>query len=117
MRTGRSIRALRRRVHRSGGTQRPWRCSCSRVTRRRAFSLTCCARATTFPQAVGGALAFIAAGNPVGYGEAVETVLESFETREDYLEDLPVADTVIVLQRLAGRRNMAADLSSPFLPG
>jgi hypothetical protein len=47
---------------------------------------------------------------------AVETVLESFEAREDYLEDLPVADTVIVLQRLAGRRNMAAELSSPLLP-
>ena len=69
-----------------------------------------------FPAAVGDSLAFIAAGDPVGYGEAVETVLESFETREDYLEDLPVADTVIVLQRLAGRRKMAAELSSPLLP-
>jgi hypothetical protein len=70
-----------------------------------------------FPAAVGDALAFIAAEDPVGYGEAVETVLESFETREDYLENLPVADTVIVLQRLAGRRNMGAELSSPLLPG
>lgn len=69
-----------------------------------------------FPAAVGDALAFIAAEDPAGYVEAVETVLESFETREDYLEDLPVADTVIVLQRLAGRRNMAAELSSPLLP-
>ena len=52
----------------------------------------------------------------VGYVEAVESVLESFETREDYLEDVPVADTVLVLQALAARRNMAADLSSELLP-
>lgn len=70
-----------------------------------------------FPGAVGDALAFIAAEDQVGFNEAVETVLQSFETREDYLEDLPVADTVIVLQRLAGRRNMTAALSSPLLPG
>ena len=43
-------------------------------------------------------------------------MLESFETREEYLEELPVADTVIVLQALAGRRNMQAELSSPLLP-
>jgi hypothetical protein len=70
-----------------------------------------------FPAAVGDALALIAAEDPAGYIEAVETVLESFEAREDYLEDLPVADTVIVLQRLAARRNMAAELTSPLLPG
>jgi hypothetical protein len=69
-----------------------------------------------FPAPVGDALAFIAAEDPVGYVEAVEDVLESFEKREDYLEDLPVADTVIVLQALAARRDMAAELSSPLLP-
>jgi hypothetical protein len=69
-----------------------------------------------FPAPVGDALAFIAAQDPVGYVEAVDAVLDSFETREDYLEDLPVADTVLVLQALAGRRGLAADLSSPLLP-
>jgi len=69
-----------------------------------------------FPSAVGDALAMIAAEDPVGYIEAVEEVLESFETRSDYLEDLPVADTVMVLQALASRRDMAAELSSPLLP-
>jgi hypothetical protein len=43
-------------------------------------------------------------------------VLRSFETREAYLEDVAVADTVIVLQRLAGRRRLAAELGSPLLP-
>jgi len=70
-----------------------------------------------FPAAVGDVLALIAAEDPAGYIEAVVTVLESFETREEYLEDLPVADTVIVLQRLAARRNMAAELTSQLLPG
>ncbi|MGH3104824.1 MAG: hypothetical protein ACRDN6_12090 [Gaiellaceae bacterium] len=69
-----------------------------------------------FPAATGDALAMIAAEDPVGYVEAVEAVLESFETRDAYLEDIPVADTVIVLQALAGRRGMAAELTSPLLP-
>src|SRR5438876_340302 len=66
-----------------------------------------------FPRDVGDALATIAAEDVVGYVEAVESVLESFETREAYLEDVPVADTVLVLQALADRRDMAADLESP----
>jgi hypothetical protein len=69
-----------------------------------------------FPSSVGDALAMIAAEDPVGYIEAVEAVLESFEARDEYLEDLPVADTVIVLQAIASRRSMAAELSSPLLP-
>jgi hypothetical protein len=69
-----------------------------------------------FPAEVGDALAMLAAEDPVGYIEAIEGVLESFATRDEYLEDVPVADTVIVLQALAGRRRMAAELSSPLLP-
>ena len=69
-----------------------------------------------FPAPVGDALAFIAAEDRLGYVEAIEAVLESFETREDYLEDLPAADTVVVLQGLAAHRDMAAELSSPLLP-
>ena len=71
-----------------------------------------------FPRPVGDALAMIAAGtDEVGYIEAIESVLESFETRDEYLEDVPVADTVLVLQTLAERRGLApAELSSPLLP-
>lgn len=69
-----------------------------------------------FPAAVGDSLAMLAAEDPIGYIEAVEAVLESFETRDEYLEDLPVADTVILLQALASRRNMAAELDSRLLP-
>jgi len=71
---------------------------------------------TDCPTAVGDALAFIAAGDVLSYQIAVESVLESFETREEYLEDIPVADTVLVLQALAEREGMVAELSSPLLP-
>jgi hypothetical protein len=69
-----------------------------------------------FPDDVADALACIAVEDVVSYLEAVESVLRSFETRDEYLEDLPVADTVMVLQALAARRGMAADLVSEFLP-
>jgi hypothetical protein len=69
-----------------------------------------------FPSSVGDALAFIAAQDPLGYTEAIESVLDSFESRDEYLEDIPVADTVLVLQALAARRDMGAELSSALLP-
>jgi tetratricopeptide (TPR) repeat protein len=69
-----------------------------------------------FPHDVADALAAIAAGDPVLYIEAVESVLASFETRDAYLEDIPVADTVIVLQALAAPRDLAGELDSPLLP-
>jgi hypothetical protein len=69
-----------------------------------------------FPHAVADALATLSASDRLGYIGAVEAVLESFETREEYLEDIPVADTVIVLQALAGRRDIAAELDSALLP-
>lgn len=69
-----------------------------------------------FPSDVADALATIAAEDRLGYVYAVETVLESFATRDEYLEDIPVADTVIVLQALAEKRGIAAELSSSMLP-
>ena len=69
-----------------------------------------------FPEAVGDALAMIATEDRVGYVEAVEAVLDSFETREEHLEDVPVADTVVVLQALAARRGLEVELESALLP-
>lgn len=69
-----------------------------------------------FPAEVADALAFIAAEDVVGYIDAVEKVLESFEQREEYLEDVPVADTVLVLQAIARRRGFEAELESALLP-
>jgi hypothetical protein len=70
-----------------------------------------------FPHDVADALAYLAAHDVVGYIEAVESVVASFETREAYLEDAPVADTALVLDTLAKRRGITEPLpASPVLP-
>jgi len=71
----------------------------------------------SFPGPVADALAALAGGESAGYADAVGRVVESFETREAYLEDIPVADTVLVLEALAERRDLAARPTSPLLPG
>lgn len=70
-----------------------------------------------FPQPVADALFMLAAADRDGYRIAIEAVLESFEQRTDFLEDVPVADTVLVLQALAAQRDMSVDLrTSPLVP-
>ena len=69
-----------------------------------------------FPRPVAEALAGLAARDGDRYAEGVGRVLESFETREAYLEDVPVADTVIVLEALAARRGLGAGRRSVLLP-
>jgi hypothetical protein len=69
-----------------------------------------------FPPAVAAALSGLAARDADRYAAAVTDVLRSFESRDAYLEDIPVADTVIVLEALAARRGIAAALASPLLP-
>lgn len=70
-----------------------------------------------FPTAVADALVTIAAADRAGYMLAVEDILESFEQRSDFLEDVRVADTVLVVQILAARRDCDVELKpSPLLP-
>jgi len=69
-----------------------------------------------FPAAVAAALSAVARGHAEDYAVAVAAVLGSFEERDEYLEGIPVADTVIVLEALAERRGMATQLSSALLP-
>jgi hypothetical protein len=63
-----------------------------------------------FPPDVAAALAGLATCDGEAYAGAVAEVLRSFEARDAFLEDVAVADTVIVLQRLAGARGLAAAL-------
>ena len=72
--------------------------------------------ADAFPRPVADALAGLAARDAAAYAEAAQAVLATFEERDEYLEDLPVADTVAVLERLAAERCIAAGLRSPLLP-
>jgi hypothetical protein len=70
-----------------------------------------------FPRDVADALAYITAHDVVGYVEAVEAVVQSFETRDDFLEDMRVADTALVLAALARRRGIDMPLpESDVLP-
>ena len=70
-----------------------------------------------FPHDVADALAYISAHDVVGYVEAVESVVTSFETRSEFLEDARVADTALVLDLLARRRGIEIDLpESDVLP-
>lgn len=63
------------------------------------------------------ALRALAAGDGGAYAAAVGAVLRSFEERARFLERIPVADTVIVPQRLAALRDMEQPLVSSRLPG
>lgn len=69
-----------------------------------------------FPGAVAAALVALAAGDAGGYGEAIRALLADFESRTAFLEDVPVADTVLALQALARRRGLEVELASPLLP-
>ena len=69
-----------------------------------------------FPRAVADALVALATRERAGYEDAVARVLASFESREAYLEDIPVADTVIVLEALAEPRGLAVAPTSALLP-
>jgi hypothetical protein len=68
-----------------------------------------------FPHDVADALLMIAGLDRLEYAFAVESVLDSFEKREDFLEDVRVADTVLVLQKLAEPRGLAIELPASEL--
>jgi hypothetical protein len=70
-----------------------------------------------FPDAVADAIVTVAAADRAGYLLAVEDIVESFEQREDFLEDVRVADTVLAFQALAAKRDCDVELpKSDLLP-
>jgi hypothetical protein len=69
------------------------------------------------PVAVARALAALASPDEPAFERARREVLRSFEERDAFLEDVPVADTVLVLDALARERGWTPSrLSSPLLP-
>ena len=70
----------------------------------------------TIPPAVTGSLRALAAGDAAGYEAAIGALVADFESREEFLEDLPVAGTVLALQALAEARALRVPLTSPLLP-
>jgi len=69
-----------------------------------------------FPAPVADALVDLAARDAGGYESAIRALVADFESREEYLEDIPIADTVLALQALARRNGLEVALSSPLLP-
>jgi hypothetical protein len=63
-----------------------------------------------------GAIAALAAGDADAYRDAVGAIVADFEGRDEHLTGVPIADTALMLERLAAARGMAARPASPLLP-
>jgi hypothetical protein len=72
--------------------------------------------AESIPLAVPDCLAALATGDSGAYDGAVRGLVADFESREEFLEDIPVADTVLAFQALAAVRGLEVKLASPLLP-
>jgi hypothetical protein len=73
--------------------------------------------AESIPPAVIDSLAALAERDAASYEAAIRALVADFEARDAYLEDTPVADTVLALQALAGERWIVIALDSAVLPG
>jgi hypothetical protein len=69
-----------------------------------------------FPATVAVTLVALSAGDAPRFGVAIQALLADFEGRDEFLEDILVADTVLALRVLAAQRGLAVSLSSPMLP-
>ena len=74
------------------------------------------AGAESIPPAVTATLGALAAGDAAGYETAISELVADFEARDEFLEDVPVADTVLALQVLAAERGVVVELTSVVLP-
>jgi tetratricopeptide (TPR) repeat protein len=68
------------------------------------------------PPGVIDSLIALATSDEAGYERAIRALLADFETRDEFLEDVAVADTVVALQVLAAERGSAVPLTSPLVP-
>jgi hypothetical protein len=62
------------------------------------------------------AIAALAARDAPAYGPAVSAIVADFAGREEHLTGVAIADTALMLERLAAQRGMATGLRSPLLP-
>jgi predicted CoA-binding protein len=63
-----------------------------------------------------GAVAALARRDRQAYGAMLAAIVADFESREEHLTGVPIADTALVLDRLAERRGLAAHPRSALLP-
>ncbi len=71
---------------------------------------------SAIPPAVTESLVALASHDGPAYEVAIRSLVADFEAREAFLEDIPVADTVLAVQRLAAERGLDAVLTSSVLP-
>ena len=64
----------------------------------------------------GRALDALAEGDAGAYGDALDEIVADFAARDQYLSGVAVADTAMVLERLAEPRGMAARPDSRLIP-
>jgi hypothetical protein len=62
------------------------------------------------------ALAALAAGDQARYSRALGEIVADFEHRTEHLTGVPIADTAVMLERLAAPRGLETGISSPLLP-
>jgi hypothetical protein len=62
------------------------------------------------------ALAALAEGDQHAYTAALEEIVTDFEQRTEHLTGVAIADTAVMLERLAAPRGMTTSISSPLLP-
>jgi hypothetical protein len=63
------------------------------------------------------AIAALAARDRAAYAAAIAAIVADFEARDEHLTGVPIADTALMLERLAEPRGLACGARSPLLPG
>jgi hypothetical protein len=62
------------------------------------------------------AIAALASRDTVAYSAAVRAIVADFEARDEHLTGVAIADTAVMLERLAQARAMNSGVTSPLLP-
>jgi len=82
----------------------------------KAAALVATLDGASIPPAVTACLVALASRDASGYAGAVRALVADFEARDEYLEDVPVADTVLAFQAIGSTRGFEVELSSAMLP-
>jgi hypothetical protein len=61
-------------------------------------------------------VAALASGDAQVYAAAIQAIVDDFAARDTHLTGVPIADTALVLERLAAPRGLASGVRSPLLP-
>jgi hypothetical protein len=69
-----------------------------------------------FPAPVADAVVALGRHDAAAYEAAIRALVADFEARDEFLEDVAVADTALALQVLAQERGLAVALESQLLP-